>query len=371
MASAYVNGLRPEDIDDLVELTLHKFDKDRWVDISLSMREYFAYENMLLRDRIGVDGGDQLQWQVKVRNAGSAKMTGMYATDDVKVADVMKHCNLSWKKATCNMAYDIDEEGFNSPSAVRIANMINVRRHAALTDFAELLEERFWGLPYDTTSDSEVVKPHGVPYWIVRNATKGFNGALPIVASGYSGHSSVGGLSPSTYANWRNYTGQFAAISKRDLVRLLREATVKCNFKAPVSHPSPVPQSPRYVIATVYDVIARMEEIAEQQNQNLGNDVASKDGQALFRRIPMHAIPYLENNHDSTAADANNPYGKNPVYGIDKGAFRMVFQTGKFMRRTAPIIAPSQHSVRHIHWDSWFNFQCLNRRSNFVLTQSA
>lgn len=366
MANVYTHGLRPHDIDDLVELTLHDFEKDKWTDIATNLREYFAYDNMLLRDRIAVDGGDQLQWQVKLKNAASAVNTGMYAKDNVVVDDFMGHCLIPWTKQSCNMGYDIDENAFNSPSAVRIVNMIKVRRHAALTDFAELMEQNFWNCPSDTSTPTEVIKPRGVPYWIVRNATKGFNGGVPLGGS----HTTVAGLSPTTYPNWRNYTGQYAAISKRDLVRLLREATVKTNFKQPIAHPSTV-GAPRYVIATVYDVVQRLEEMAETQNQNLGNDVASKDGMATFHRIPMHAVPYLENNHDATGLSATNHYGKNPVYGIDKEAFRLVFKTGAFMRRTPPIIAPLQHTVRHIHWDSWTQFQCLNRRSNFVLTQSA
>lgn len=367
MANAYIHGLRPEQIDDFVVNTLNHFEKDVWVDISSPLREYFAYSNMLLKDRVGIDGGTKLQWQIKVRNAGSAKNTGMFAVDDVKIADVMKSLEVGWSKQTANFGYDIDEEPLQSGSAVRIVNMIKTRVHAALTDFAELMEINFWGLPLDATTDSELIKPLGVPYWIVRNATKGFNGGLPINTS----HSTVAGLSPTTYTQWRNYTGQYAAISKRDLIRMLREAIVKTKFKPPVSHPSPQGKTPRWIIATVYDVEQRLEELAEQQNTNLGNDVASKDGQAMFRRIPITSVPYLEANSDPTGAVSTNQYGKNPVYGIDTESFRLVFKEGAYMRRSKPLVAPEQHTVRHVHWDSWTQFQCFNRRSNFVLTQSA
>jgi hypothetical protein len=367
-AGSYTNGLAPTDIDDLVELTLNHFEKDKWTDISTELQRYFAYENMLLGDRIGVDGGERLQWQVKVRNTGGARNTGLYAVDDVRVADNMKNCQIGWTKQTASMAYDIDEEGFNSPDAVRIVNLLSTRRHDALTSFAELMEDNFWGLPSNTTDEEELKKPFGVPYWITRNSTLGFNGSLPIGG----GHSTVAGLSPTTYTRWRNFSGSFRVIDKRDFVRKLREATVKCDFKQPVSQPSPSGSGkPRYILATTYEVIQRLEELLEAQNDNLGNDIASKDGDVMFRKQPVTWVPWLDANQDTTAADANNHYGKNPIYGIDRKSFRMVFKTGKFMQRSKPLVAPNQHSVRHVHWDSWCQFQCFDRRRNFLLTQLA
>ena len=366
-SGSYENGLLPHDIDDLVELTLNHFEKDSWVDISTELQRYFAYENLLMGDRIGVDGGERLQWQVKVRNTGGAKNTGLYAVDDVKVADNMKSCTVNWTKQTANMAYDVDEEGFNSPNANRIVNLIKTRRHDALTSFAELMEDNFWGFPANTTDENEQRKPLGVPYWIVRNNTLGFNGGLPHS----TGHTTVAGLSPTTYTRWKNFTGGYRNMDKRDLVRKMREAVMKCEFRQPVSQPSPAGGKPAYVLASTYEVIQRMEELLEDQNDNLGNDIASKDGDVTFRRTPMNWVPWLDLNQDTTgtaSVDAN-PYGKNPIYGINNRAFRMVFKTGKFMQRTQPIIAPNQHSVRHIHWDSWCQFQCFDRRGNFVLNQ--
>ena len=299
MPSFYQMGLTPEQIDDLVENTLHDFEKGKWTDLSMSLQQYFAMNNMLLDDRVGIEGGDQLQWQVKVRNSGAAKNTGMFAVDDVKVLDVTKHCLVPWTKQTTNFAYDVDEESFQSGDAHRIVNLLQLRRHDAMSSFAELMEDNFWGIPGASSDEAEMKKPLGVPYWIVRNATKGFNGGAPIsTVSG--GHTTVANLSPTTYTSWRNYTGAYVSISKRDLIRLLREATVKCYFKAPVPHPAIVKgERPRHVLCTTYEVVSRMEEMLEDQNQNLGNDVASKDGQVTFRRSPVYWVPWLENNHDS------------------------------------------------------------------------
>ena len=366
MPNAYTTGLSPDQIDDLVENTLHDYERDTWQDISLELQRYFAHQNYLLGNRVGLSGGDQLQWQIKVRNTGAASNTGMYAVDDIKVADVMKHANLPWTKQTTHMAYDVDEPAFNNPDSVRILDMIQARRHAALTDYAELVERNFWSLPDDPNDDAERKKPFGVPYWIVRNAAKGFNGGLPLGAN-YAG-STVAGLSPVTWKNWRNWTGGFKVIDKRDLGRQMREASVKCEFKEPIEHPGSH-KKPGYRICSTYEVISLLEETLEQQNQNLGNDIASKDGDLIFRKTPVVWVPYLDANQDETGADTTHHLGKNPVYGIDLNAFRMVYRNGAYMRKSSPITAPNQHTVRHIHWDSWTQYQCRNRRSNFVLTQ--
>lgn len=367
MPSQYQLGLSPDQIDDLVENTLHHFERDKWVDISTELQRYFAMDNYLLDDRISIAGGDQLQWQIKVRNTGAAKNTGMYAVDDIKVADVTKHAIVRWTKQTTNMAYDIDEPEFQSGNAVRILGLLQVRRHDALTSFAELMEDNFWGRPANATDEAEKKKPYGVPYWIVRNGTKGFNGSKP------GSHPDVAGLDPDTYTRWRNYTGSYASIAKRDAIRLMREACTFANFRQPISHPSPVKgDKPRYAICTTYEVLQKMEELNEEQNTNLGNDIASRDGDTYFRKVPVYWIPWLEQNHDDTGTlnETANPYGKNPIYGIDRNSFRMVFKQGRFMKRMRPIIAPNQHSVRHVHWDSWCQFQCLDRRCNWVITQS-
>ena len=368
MASTYSTGLTPDQIDDLVINTLHHLEKDVWTDLSMELQQYFAMNNTLLSDKIGVDGGDQLQWQVKVRNTGSAKNTGMFAVDDVKVMDVTKTCVIPWTKQTCNFAYDVDEEAFQSGDAVRIVNLLKLRRHDCLSSFAELMEENFWSFPLNATDEAELKKPMGVPYWIVRNLTKGFNGGVPLPSAG--GWTTVAGLNPTTYPRWKNYTGSYTAISKRDCVRLLREATVRCHFQAPVAYPMIIKaEKPRHVLCTTYDVISRMEELLEDQNQNLGNDLASKDGEVSFRRSPVYWVPWLESKHNTGVEDATHTFGRNPIYGIDRNSFRMVYKSGRFMQRMDPLVAPNQHSVRHVHYDSWMQYQCFDRRRNFVVTQ--
>lgn len=365
MANSYNKGLRPEQIDDIVENTLNHFEKDRFVDISLDLQRYFAMDNKLLDKRVDTRGGTHCQWQVKVRNSGAARTSGLFAVADVQTTDVTKSVSIPWKKQTTNFAYDIDEQAFNTPDAVRILDVLKPRVHAALTDFAELMEDLFWDMPANSTDDNENMKPHGIPYWIPRNDTEGFNGTLPLGG----GHTNVAGLDPAVYPHWSSYTGSYNSIGETDFIRRIRKAHAYCNFKEPVSHAGES-KSPRYVHPTTYEVLARMQEILENRNENLGREVAWGDGgKVLFRSTPIVWVPKLDQIQDETGLDATNPYGKNPFYGIDRNSFKMKIQSGKFMRRSKPLQAPSQPTVRHVHYDTWSNFQCMNRRCNFLLTQ--
>ena len=357
MPANFSQGIRPENIHDLVENTLHLYERNVWTDISMPLQQYVAMSNSILGKRVSVSGGDQLQWQIKVRNTAGAKNTALYATDEVNVADTTKHALLDWTFQTVNFSYDSFEKCFNQGPA-RILDFLKTRMHDALSSLAELMEDNLWGMPADDTTESEKLKPKGIPYWIVPNATKGFNGSVP------TGHTNVAGLSPTAYPNWRNWTDTYKAFTKKDLIKKMREAHVRTGFKEPVDHPGKI-NGRSYRICTTYEVIGELETILEQQNENLGNDIASKDGQVMFRRTPVTWIPYLDEN-----AGAATVHKANPIYGIDLNQFSCVVQDGKFMVRTKPEKVSNQHRVRAVFYDSIMQYRCKNRRSNFMLYQA-
>ena len=77
------------------------------------------------------------------------------------------------------------------------------------------------------TDSSDVVTPRGLFYWIVKNSgTPGFNGGIP------SGFTDVGGLSPTTYPRWKNWTGQYVNIVMKTVVFIYWQEGQHCS-KAP------------------------------------------------------------------------------------------------------------------------------------------
>jgi hypothetical protein len=346
-------SLTPEQIDDIVQTTLNNYRRDVWLDLSMPLQKYFAMGNLILNNKVGVDGGMSLQWQVRLTNAGNAKVIGLYEKDAVNIDQTIKSASVPFKFAQTSWAYDVKEDAFNSSPAALIS-AVKARQIGAMNDMAELMETLWWGKPADSTDDKT---PYGLLYWLVPNVTEGFNGQNP------SGFSSVAGLdsSASLYSGWRNYTGTYAAISKDDLIRKIRKAMYKTKFIAPIPYPKIEGDGITYAICSVYDLVAQLEEMLEAQNDNLGNDVASKDGMVLIRGNKVTPIPYLDTN-----AGTGTAWQKLPVIGINLNHFKCIFKKGHMMRRSN-VTPGDSHDSRAVFYDSSLQFVNYDRRSNFYL----
>jgi hypothetical protein len=325
-----VPTIQADNLADLVALTLRELGPNKWTDIAYDLQEHVALPKLLKKNKVGFGSGYGFQFNVNVTTAGSARMTGLYETDEVNVVDTM----------VIKM----------NRTPARIVELIKVRRANSMMDLAALLENQFWSKPADSSNVQDLF---GVEYWIVPSATQGFNGTDP---SGFT--AGAAGIASATYANWANWTDDYTAVSQDDLVTKLRLAAYKTSFKSPVATPS-YNTGDRYGFYTNYDVVSQMERLLMAQNENLGNDIASKDGQTLFRKIPVTAVPKLD-------ADTTDP-----VYGINWGVFGFVFLEGEYMSETGPFKSPKQHKVLEVHTDLTVNIVCRDRRRNFIVCNNA
>ncbi len=107
---------------------------------------------------------------------------------------------------------------------------------------------------------------------------------------------------------------------------------------------------------TNYAVVQPLEESVESQNDNLGKDIASQDGNVLFRRTPVVWVPWLD--RDTT----------NPFYGINWSWVRAYVLGGEWMRETNIEYTPGQHNVSSHFVDLTWYIVVKNRRANFCLS---
>lgn len=335
--------IQADDIADLVALTLRDLGRMKWTEIATDLQEYIALPNILRKERVRFQSGYGIQFQVMVAHSGAAKSTGLYAVDSVNVGDVMVNADIPWRHSTTNYAIERREVAMNRDPA-RIVELIKVRRADAMISLAAHLEQMFWSLPGASSDDM-----FGLPYWCVTNASNGFTGGNP---SGFS--AGAAGLDADVYSRWKNYSYNYTNITKTDLIRGWREAATKTNFMSPVPIPS-YNTGNRYGYYCNYDVIGPLEEAVEAQNDNLGNNIASKDGTVNFRQVPVKYVPYLD-------ADATDP-----VYGINWGVFKPVFLSGEYMNETTVPRAANQHTTTQVHVDLTANYECRDRRRLFVL----
>lgn len=343
-------ALQAGDITDLITITLKDLGRLKFTEIASSLTDYVALPNVLQKYKAQYQSGTGIQWNVMYAQSEAAKNVGLYESDNVNIADVMTTANIPWRHCSTNYAFERREIQMNADPA-RIVELVKIRRADAMISMAELMETNLWSAP---SASSDSLKPYGIPYWIVpATSGEGFNGKNP------SGFSDSAGINSDLekFSGWRNYNALYSNINKTDLVRKWRKAAVFTNFKSPVPHAS-YNTGNNYGYYTNYDVIGRLEEVLEAQNDNLGNDIASKDGVLTFRQNPVQYVPKL----DSETND--------PVYGINWGVLKPVFLSGEYLREEGPTTVPGQHTTSQVFVDCTLNYMCTDRRRLFVLNKS-
>lgn len=336
------------EIADLVAGTLRELGRMKFQQIAQSLSEYEVFPHWFKKDKVTFDSGVGIQRTLMNRLSGAASHVGLYEVDNVNIADVIDQLNVPWVHATTSWGFEYRETLMNRGEAL-IFNIVKPRRTDAMISLVEELENKAWASP---TSSSDKKVPYGLPYWIVKNSSTGFNGGAP------SGWTDVAGVSLTDSPTFKNYTFQYAAFTKADAIKKLRTAHRACNFKSPLGAESDYRNGAtvnRYRLYCNEATYSSVEDIGEAQNENLGRDIASMDGGDMaFRGHPIRYARKLD-------ADTTNP-----IYGVDHSTFMPVCLKGDYLRESEPKQAPNQHNAFQVFVDITYNYLCVDRRRNFV-----
>jgi len=346
--------LMHDTLDDFVELTLDRYDRRNWVDISMDFQKYFFASRMIKKHKKPIEGGVRMNWKVQHSNTGTGKHSELYGIDTTGVKDLATKATAEWSKQTVNFKYDVDEEEFQS-GAETLINEISMRNHSMYNDFFSLMETALWSGP---TSTSQAPRPpSGIPHWIQKSSTAafGFNGGNP---SGFT--AGAGGIDSDVFTNWANGTFTYNTVSDDDLLDKWAEACEKCEFMAPHSYNQLDSSTSDWEFFTVYSVYSACQKLLRASNDNLGTDLGKYRNTIVFKGNPIHWVPALTDSN-STAYDSANP-----VYGVNWSSIEYKFQKNRNMIRHKPIRSPGQHTVREVHLDNWGQFRSKNRRTTFV-----
>lgn len=350
-----------DDYTDLVTTTLRHLERTTWADIVVDNQRHIAMPHILQKKKVVFGSGYGYQFNVRFFSNNAARHVKLNEEDNPTTADTQKTGDIPWRHAETHWAIEERIIAMNR-SPARLVQLVKTSMVDAMVSLAELMETAFWNDPSD-----DGLTPFGVPYWIVKNNSNGFNGGNPTNFS-----AGAGNLSSSTFSRWKNWTDQYTDVTKIDLVRKWREAATKTEFRPPVQGPFNNLKYQKYTDSmnsgyneqksvdcgyyTTYPVLGKLEEILESQNENLGSDIAKYDGDTVFRRVPVTWVPYLDNN-DTT----------NPIYGINWSVFKPAFLEGEYMKATKVKPHPLHHRTIVQYTDCTYNYFCHDRRRNFVL----
>jgi hypothetical protein len=337
--------IQAENVLDFVNDTLKDLGKPKFTDISSNLQRHTAMKTLLRANRAVLDSGQGIQFNVLAAQSNAARNVSPAESDNVNLVDGMVQASTVWRFVQTSYMVIAQLADMNREPS-RIVDWVLQQRLMAMISLAELMEANFWAAPSATDS----LTPLGVPYWITKNGTKGFNGGT------LTGYTTVAGLSPTTYANWNNFTAPYTTVSRDDFVVVAREMADKMVFE-PATDGIPSPNTgDEYGFYTNYPVKAALELLLESQNDNLGHDVASMDGKAMFRRVPVTWVPWLD--RDTT----------NPFYAINWGWFKTYVHRGWWLRETNIKNTPGQHNIASHFIDSTLQFVTKNRRPCGVIS---
>jgi len=340
-----------DQVADLIKSTQYELGKGKITDISQTMQNFVALPQILKRKQKQNTAGAGIQRQVLTTRGGNARQTGLFDQDNINVNDGLQTVTVPWRYTTNAYAFDLREDAMNG-GAEEIVDLIKVRRQQCMNDMAVHLENQVWTAPASSTDTTETF---GIPYWVVKNATKGFNGGNP---SGFS--AGAGNLDSATYTTWKNWTDTYSDVTKADFIEALAEAFHKTDFKSPIEGGLPTYDGGGMdqVIYAEWDSVRKLELIGEQQNENLGRDLDRMAGRILFRGVPIQVATKLEDDTD------------NPFYLINWSKMNPVFLGGWYFNEKGPDKVAGQHNVMAVHTDLQWNLVCVDRRGLGVIYQA-
>jgi hypothetical protein len=332
--------------NDVVNGATEEFGPTNYQQIAQNKQDYPMFQRWFKKGKINLHGGIATRRQVMNRLPDAAGHVGWMDPDSANIYDLSDTIRVEWVHAVKSWAMFL-QEALMMAGPEEIFDAVKMQREGAAIALIEELEAKAWSAP---TTSSDTANPWGIPYWIVKNATTGFNGGAP------SGHTTVGSVSLTDSPTFKNYTFQYTAVDKVSLLPALRLAMMKCRFRSPIPGSDYSKSAGRYCMYVNSDTMVSLETVGEAQNENLGRDLAPPKfgaGMLLLRGFDIVWAPELDS--DSTS----------PVYGIDHSTVEVQGLRGDWFRDTKKP-ASDQHNVFEHYTDVTYNYLWTDRRRNFV-----
>jgi len=330
-------------LGDLNLVTLPQYQRFKVQSIAQKYQDLIFMKRMFRKNagKVQLSGGTTFKFQVMTKFSATTKHIGAYEADTYVTEDVMAEATIPFRMTSNHAMWDIGEIDWNRGD-FKINDLKKIKIANLYGNLTETMEEVGWGKPVDSTDTST---PWGMGMFIVKNATKGWNGAAP------AGFADCAGL---THANWRNYTFTYSAFTFDDLIDELAEAIDKLNFKPYEKQEQMDKVPPRFVIATDWTGKNECRKLAVSQNDQNGNDLVAREGQVTINGVPIVWAPFLD-------TDTSHPFWLIDFEHIFVGA-----KSGWLMKEKLVSPVPDHHNVEALWCDTQWGVICTNRRSQGI-----
>lgn len=358
-------GVKNSQLADLIATTLEDLPKQEF-EVEWTNQDY-EFCRIYQNERMQIDGGTEIKRNVMLDNTGNARYRRLYDTDEPSVGDVQKTITVPWTQIGTNYSWDKLEILRNKNSEKGFVNLMESRRVDGLWSLADLIEDRAWLTP---TNSSDDLYPYGIPYYInllnTGTTTAGFSGQTITYQDATTG-TTCAGIDASTESKWRNYAAVYTAIDN-SFLKKFRRAVIATRFKAPliVNDPSDKRSAQKRVYCGLDETVA-LQDLLDSRDDNhkstdlMGGVLAQVDGVVLMNRMPVVYIPQL----DSTSL---HPAQYNPIFCVDFSKFIPFVHDGYWMEESEPMTDRGQHTTFTVYLDGAHNNLCLSRRKcGFVL----
>jgi len=360
-------AVKNADLADLIQTTLQDLPK-QYFEVMWTNNDY-EFCRIYQTERMEIDGGTKIERKVMLSPTGNARYRRLFDTDEPAVGDALTKIEVPWCQIGTHYSWDKLEILRNKSSAKGFIRLLETRRIDGLWSLADLIEDRGWKTPTNSTDD---LYPYGVPYYInmldADSTTAGFNGQT-IRFQDASTSYICADLDANANAKWKNYAATYTSVDNV-LLRTFRKAFLLTKFKAPlfINDPAQARNAAKRIYCDA-DVAVELQDLADQKQDNhtgadvLGNIRADDAGVVYVNRLPVVYITELDGVTDPVTSDATSP-----IYCVNFEKFIPYVQDGYWMEESEPMTDRGQHTTFTVFLDGAHNNLCTNRRqAGFVI----
>jgi hypothetical protein len=369
-----------QQMDDFVLLNLPDYEKGKWEDISIPLKE-LMFRHVIGKAKPEEQHGAMAKWEVQLDYDDNFKVTGLHDQDTSSRKQNMTQAQMFWSYFTDNYTYDLREDQF-SDGPTAIVKWLDVKEHGLMNSFWMGMEGQLFG-----TGPTTPIYANGKPpmcslsWWLpaynanVTNQTAA--GTLPTgTTSGFYGADpagflsvGTGGISRASVPGWRHRVGTYNVFSEDDAIDTILECMHKCEFIPASAYSELAPTTdPSWMLLTTYSRLKLAGRISSSQNDNMKGNITKFKNAVLINGVPLLDVPIWRS---STVGGGAYKRTDGPVMGVNWKTWVYKTKASLNMLKSPPQTDPNNKTFgRWRPIDHSCQLMCQNSRGNFIVTST-